>query len=154
MSLFFYSIDGGYNWNPYPGMTNFWDDILGLYADPDYNLYVFDDENDSLLLRKSTDHGQTWTSHSVPLISSATMAANPPNTQVIYFGVADAPYRSNDGGQSFQIKETNIINTYIYEVDVNRKNTDILYSGGLWGFWKSVNGGNSWMRLLSLPIFA
>lgn len=154
MSLFFYSNDGGYNWNPYPSTTNFWDDILGLYADPDYNLYVFDDENESLLLRKSTDHGQTWTSQSVPLISSATMAANPLNTQVIYFGVADAPYRSNDGGQSFQIKETNIINTYIYEVDVNSKNTDILYSGGLWGFWKSTDGGNSWMRFLSLPIFS
>ncbi len=164
--MLFSSADGGSTWNPYPDLPNAWKDVWAIYADSDWNLYVISNEensykDDTPVFRKSTDRGQTWFSLPLqlpsvpkPLLPGAgpNIAANPLNTQTIYFGTEAAVYRSNDGGETATTKESNMINTYINDVVINPQNPEIIYAGGSRGFWKSSDGGDRWLRLSTSTI--
>lgn len=156
----FYSTDGGSTWSPYPDVQNAWNDIWTMYADHHWNLYVIDNVDipgpNVQVLRKSTDHGQSWTTTSLQLplyprseipLPGPRFAANPFNSRNIYLSSEVGVYRSEDGGETFSIYENGMINTYIYEVAVNPKNPQIVYAGGRKGFWKSDDGGSTWLRL-------
>jgi len=148
-----YSKDGGYNWVSYFGLIrNPWYEVMFLYADVNFNLYIANGYQPSRIY-KSTDHGRTWSfiNQIFPFQfgpgSGPKMTVNPLNTNVLYFATELGVFSSNDGGYTAHLKENGMINSYISDVEVNPKDPSILYAGGQYGLWKSVDGGESWFRL-------
>tara|TARA_B100000315_G_scaffold260939_1_gene328132 strand:+ start:71273 stop:73582 length:2310 start_codon:yes stop_codon:yes gene_type:complete len=152
-----YSNDQGNEWTHYPTSFDPWLWITGLYADADWNLYAVQgalDEDNTVY--KSPDYGESWQELPIALSSPANgikpgygpnIASNPLNTETVYFGTYSGVFKSNDGGNSVEIKENGMVNSYIYDIKVNPQNPDIIFAGGFQGLWKSVDGGENWIRI-------
>jgi hypothetical protein len=56
-------------------------------------------------------------------------------------------------GITTQLLNTGLYNSYIYDVEVNPNNSEIIYAGGTQGFWRSMNGGKNWNHILDKEIF-
>ena len=68
---------------------------------------------------------------------------------------------SSDGGATVEERIQGIDNSYVQEIVINPNNPDVVYAGtttnvdysryGIWtpgtGFWRSIDGGNSWEKL-------
>lgn len=156
--LLFFSSDQGSTWNAYPDEMDPWSWIIGLYADSDWYLYALYAPTDGseIKLLKSTDHGETWNELSIVLPSlpggirvgcGPNVAANSIEPETIYFGTYVGVYKSNDGGESGGEQVNGMVNTYIYDVEVDSKDPTSLYAGGTQGLWKSIDEGDNWFRL-------
>jgi len=156
-----HSNDGGGTWEFYPNMTDPWEPVLGLYADPAWNLYAIHGLGNPI--RKSMDHGATWApvAEAMPFYPLSVFPGTGPNIaghtldlNIVFFGSEVGVYRSDDGGQTVRLQENGMINTYISDVEVNPQNPSIIYAGGGQGFWKSEDGGESWLRLSTSSVNA
>jgi len=120
---------------------------------------------------KTTDGAETWESVGDEFASMAigSIAYDPQNPEIIYVGTGDpnisstpktgsGVYRSNDGGESWEmigLEETGIIS----KVLVHPTDSDILYVASMGtpyyedenrGVYRSVDGGQSWEKILFL----
>ncbi|MEL7001548.1 MAG: hypothetical protein AAFN93_02305 [Bacteroidota bacterium] len=110
---------------------------------------------------KSVDGGETWEklSKGLPqgLIGKIDLAVSPADSRILY-ALVEAPkaerglYKSIDQGESFTLvsnkKQLTDRPFYYCNVDVDPKNTDIVYVMST-AYWKSENGGVSWKRMSS-----
>ncbi|AXT20086.1 hypothetical protein D7030_02920 [Flavobacteriaceae bacterium AU392] len=108
---------------------------------------------------KSINGGKSWEklSKGLPkgLIGKIDLAVSPANSSILY-AVVEAPgkegglYKSIDQGKSFKQISSNIglVNRPFYytNIDVDPKNTDVLYSNAN-PILKSTDGGKTWKRL-------
>lgn len=146
-----FSSDGGNTWivdwvNTLPWNT-------GLYADNDFNLYVHEtSSNEYGNVKKSIDDGITWTYIDTLCAGRAVslrnrFETNYMNMNNIYFGTYCGTYRSFDGGFKCELKNKNIFNSYIRDIEIHPFNNNIVYAGGYQGLWKSTDGCGSWDQL-------
>jgi len=107
---------------------------------------------------KSTDGGDTWThlTNGLPqeIIGKSDLAVSPADPNRVYV-LMEAPvgeggvYRSDDRGTSFRLISTqaSLLDRPFYycNIDADPTNADILYVNST-GFFKSVDGGETWQR--------
>jgi PKD repeat protein/photosystem II stability/assembly factor-like uncharacterized protein len=143
-SGFFKSTDDGENWTP---LT---DHLIDQVHQSEINpqnpdiIYIATD----LGVKKTLDGGKTWTSILNNAYSeSIILKQNDPNTIVV--GSEDGIRLSDNGGQTFQLVQAG------FRVDDLKKHPtkpDIMYAGTNDGkFYKSINGGKTWMLNTSFP---
>ena len=106
---------------------------------------------------RSTDGGDNWTkvTNGLPneLVGKANIAVSNANPNRIYVLIEAKPgsglYRSDDGGQSFQLASTfaQIITRPFYytTITADPKNADVVYAGSE-GFFKSTDAGKTWQQ--------
>lgn len=107
---------------------------------------------------KSTDGGDTWAhlTNGLPqdIIGKSDLAVSPADPNRVYV-LMEAPvgeggvYRSDDRGSSFRLISTqaSLLDRPFYycNIDADPTNADILYVNST-GFFKSVDGGETWQR--------
>jgi len=149
----FTSDDGGQNWNLYEGFEDPYKWVMSMYADTDFNLYI-ERESEDFSILKSPDNGISW--FEVDKISyfigtnslKNRCEAEASNTDNVYFGTYNGVFHSEDGGITTQIQNTGLMNSYILDIEINPKNSDIIYAAGNQGLWKSINGGFNWEYII------
>jgi photosystem II stability/assembly factor-like uncharacterized protein len=103
---------------------------------------------------KSTNAGSSWSQINTGLTNSfgpidvraIVVDRNSPNT--LYIG-GDGVYKSINGGNSWNpvnagLTDANGYTYYVYELVIDRDNSNILYAGTSQGVFKSINGGGNW----------
>ncbi|MDP8209180.1 MAG: T9SS type A sorting domain-containing protein [Candidatus Stygibacter australis] len=150
--LLAFSTDGGYNWTPYPDWNpEIW--CTSMYADSEYNLYVAEGGTSMYgNVKKSSDNGNTWTNIDTMCAGRGInlrnrCEENRENVNKIYFGTYCGIYRSDNGGSTCLLKNSNLPNSYIKEIELHPDDSDIVYAGGFQGLWKSIDGGDSWNQV-------
>lgn len=153
------SNNGGQNWNLYEGFENPYKWVTGLFTDADFNMYVKRrsvEPDFSFDILKSSDNGNSWTEVD-KLIDKTYLGwdnfknsvqseySNPEN---IYFGNNYGVFHSQNGGLTTQVKNANLMNSYILDLEINPKNNDIIYAAGSQGLWKSKDGGQHWENII------
>ena len=110
---------------------------------------------------RSTDGGDTWTkvTNGLPneLVGKANIAVSNANPNRIYVLIEAKPgsglYRSDDGGQSFQVASTfaQIITRPFYytTITADPKNADVVYAGAE-GYFRSSDAGKTW-QIMRVP---
>ena len=154
---FFISDDGGQNWGIYEGFEDPYKWVRSMYSDTDFNIYIERDSDDYSIL-KSPDNGISWfevdkLSNKVSYLYGTIRLKNrceaeASNTDNVYFGTYYGVFHSEDGGVTTQIQNTDLINSYILDIEINQKNSDIMYAAGNQGLWKSINGGLNWEYII------
>lgn len=147
-----FSTDGGYNWTPYPDWNpEIW--CNSMYADYEYNLYVAEGWEKTIAgnVKKSSDNGGSWTYIDTMCTGRGISLRNRceenrENVNNIYFGTYCGIYRSDNGGSDCLLRNSNLPNSYIKEIELRPDDSDIVYAGGFQGLWKSNNGGLSWQQ--------
>lgn len=102
---------------------------------------------------KSTDGGNNWTNMSLNLVLPfdegmiSAIAIHPTNPNMVYFGMQDNVYRSEDGGVSWDVvhrladvRDEDIIE----EIFIHPTRPDIIMLATTEGLVQSTNGGVSW----------
>ena len=107
---------------------------------------------------RSTDGGDTWTkiTNGLPneLVGKANIAVSNANPNRVYVLIEAKPgsglYRSDDGGQSFQLASTfaQIITRPFYytTITADPKNADVVYAGSE-GYFRSADAGKTWQTM-------
>jgi photosystem II stability/assembly factor-like uncharacterized protein len=107
---------------------------------------------------RSTDGGDTWTrvTNGLPneLVGKANIAVSNANPNRVYVLIEAKPgsglYRSDDGGQSFQLASTfsQIITRPFYytTITADPKNADVVYAGSE-GYYRSPDAGKTWQPM-------
>jgi photosystem II stability/assembly factor-like uncharacterized protein len=107
---------------------------------------------------RSTDGGDTWTKVTAALpnelVGKANIAVSNSNPNRIYVLMEAKPgsglYRSDDGGQSFQLASTyaQIITRPFYytTITADPKNADVVYAGSE-GYFRSADAGKTWQTM-------
>jgi photosystem II stability/assembly factor-like uncharacterized protein len=102
----------------------------------------------------STDKGLSWNVMGTDQYnySSASIAIDPTNDQIIYWGTGDANYyysgsgvlKSTDGGQTFTLSNTGMGNKLVIDILFLPSDHNTLIAATNGGIYKSTDGGANW----------
>ncbi|MBK8554159.1 MAG: hypothetical protein IPL53_25180 [Ignavibacteria bacterium] len=113
---------------------------------------------------KSTNSGATWTAKSdnEVSLSSGSIAIDPANSNIIYYGTGEATYsgasyygrgllKSTDGGNTWiSITSGLPSSSYTSRIVIRPNNSDqLLAAMGIGGLYRSTNAGVNWTQLVS-----
>ncbi len=94
---------------------------------------------------------KTWQplSHGLPEKAEVrTIAIHPSNPQVVYVGAQDGPYRSHNGGDTWERLNFPDKNLVVWSIIFHPNNPQIMYLGTApTAIFRSENGGDTWKRL-------
>lgn len=159
-----FSDDGGLSWNHCEGLPFPQSWVNSMYADADFNLYaesqIIGNDDIRKAVLKSSDQGESWTEvdklHTREFNDDINLSkkcqADPANTDNIYFGNHYGVFHSTDGGVTTLYQNSGLMNSYIFDIEVNPKNHDVIYAAGSLGLWKSQDGGKNWQIILQEEI--
>ncbi|MBI9038963.1 MAG: T9SS type A sorting domain-containing protein [Bacteroidales bacterium] len=127
-----------------------------MYADADFNLYierVTGEFNSLFNILKSPDKGISWFEVDKLLATEHMKLRNRcqaevSNTNNVYFGTNYGVFHSVDGGITTQLKNTDLMNSYILDLEADQKNKNNIYAAGNQGLWKSIDGGINWENII------
>lgn len=105
---------------------------------------------------KTVDGGANWTFSGEANALILWMAIDPLRPSILYMGSgpggAPAVRKTTDGGLTWANANVGIPTTFVWSIQIDRGNPDVLYAGtGGAGAFKSVNGGVSWTPLSVAP---
>jgi photosystem II stability/assembly factor-like uncharacterized protein len=162
-SSIYKSRDGGLSWEQYDPARRggLWRSYYSLALDPSNQdvVYVgcsgFYGSDDGGILFKTTDSGHSWEQLTVKADHIPwALAVNPLNNQEVWF-VTDtlssedgSIYRSEDGGLTWNVIETNLTPGWFEEIVINPVNPSRVYAGGENGVYRTKDGGETWEQLL------
>jgi len=111
-------------------------------------------------LWQTIDGGKNWFSNTDFLISNgvSAIAIDPQNTDIIYIGTGDKAgqayqkegngiFKSTDNGKTWENINKKTKFTNIYEIIVNKDNTNIIYTNSVQGFYKTTDAGKTWKKI-------
>jgi photosystem II stability/assembly factor-like uncharacterized protein len=161
----FKSTDGGTTWSTINALAEMSNSMSSVCALPNGKIIVAG----GYFYGKyaiSEDFGNTWTEELLPPNSSSgqlclvlDIVCDPSNSSVVYFGTSAAYgneksevlYKSTDGGSSFELMETNILDPSvpISDIAIDPTNSDIIYAIssdglGISTIIISIDGGSNW----------
>ena len=76
------------------------------------------------------------------------LALDPVDPNIIYAATRSGVWRSEDGGETWELRDNGIEGRVIYGLEVNPADHNILYACGGGGVYKSFDGGLRWSKLL------
>lgn len=105
---------------------------------------------------QSLDSGESWaqfnTSSQPGLINVETLAVDPRTTDVIYAGTWYLPYKTSDGGRTWQsIKNGIIDDSDIFAIDIDPRNPDHVIASACSGIYETRNAGANWRKVQGIP---
>ena len=158
---FFKSADGGLTWRESPELRN---EAL-------HSLTQSESNPDILLVGtitgifRSMDAGETWSPLPTAALAAAaakqrgdkevdveSLAIDPRNPKVIYAGTWYLPYKSTDGGQTWNvIKKGMIDDSDIFAITIDPRNADHVIASACSGIYDTRDGGNNWRKVQGIP---
>lgn len=152
------SPDGGQHWMPHNAGLKEHVSVV--------NQFVFDPQDSNVIYTattvgvfRSTDAGRLWDERMVGMKEVhivVTVAIDPVRTSILYAGTTGGAYRSTDRGGRWQKINNGLIPPEILDASlalgvnmlaIDPQNTDTVYAGTTKGLFKSLNQGNTWMRI-------
>ncbi|RQV94255.1 hypothetical protein EH220_07360, partial [bacterium] len=169
----FKSTDGGTTWNT-TGMS--WTQsqqraVNEIVIDPNNSQILYAATNSSGNgVYKSTDGGANWTRYHFGDVKDIEMHPNPDSSNVLYCAVGqpwgssqNGIYKSIDSGVTWTLLSNGMPSATSMgriELDISPSNPDIIYAGvsqtissgaGLYGIYRSTDGGASWTQQATSP---
>jgi len=102
------------------------------------------------LFRRSPGDGpwETLTRGLPPDVEARAFAIHPQNSDVIFVGTQDGPYRTTDGGDTWERVGFPDRNAVIWAITYHPNNPKIMYAGTApVALYRSDDGGDNWRRL-------
>ncbi len=105
---------------------------------------------------RSGDAGDTWeqlpTSATPGLINVESLAVDPRDDKVVYAGTWYLPYKTTDGGQTWNITKTGIIDdSDIFAIEIDQRNPDHVIMSACSGIYETRSAGASWRKVNGIP---
>ena len=144
---FFVTWDGGNNWTDVD-VGN--DDVRMIAIDLNNPLKVYAATYGSGIVR-SEDGGLTWSGPLQPMLDPWTQAVAiaPQSSDILVAGTSTGVlYRSDDGGQNWQVIATQL--PPIQAIVISRQRDNLVYVGTRHGIWIIKNQSGSWSSISSL----
>ena len=149
---FFKTTDGGRTWR----------EAEQLRGDGIHSLTQAAKDPDLLLagtnrgIWRSRDAGDRWelldTRATPGLINIESLAVDPRDTNVVYAGTWYLPYKSTDGGQTWGITKTGVIDdSDIFAIEIDQQNPDHVIMSACSGIYETRNGGTNWRKVNGIP---
>jgi photosystem II stability/assembly factor-like uncharacterized protein len=102
------------------------------------------------LFKRSTDD-DSWRTVTAGLpenVEARAFLVHPKNSDVIYAGTQDGPYRSTDGGEHWERLGFPERNAVIWSMAFHPTNPDVMYAGTApVALYRSEDGGDTWKKL-------
>lgn len=147
---FFKSIDGGATWKEGQELKN-----EAIHA------MVQSDKNPDLLLAGSVsglwisrNAGDSWAKlddKSAP-VDIDSLAVDPKDTNIMYAGTWWRPYKSTDGGKTWRLIKTGMIDdSDVFAIDIDPRNPDNVFASACSGIYYSTNKGEKWAKVQGIP---
>lgn len=152
------SPDGGQHWMPHNAGLKEHVSVV--------NQFVFDPRDSNTIYTattvgvfRSTDAGRLWDEKMVGMKEVhivVTVAIDPVRTSILYAGTTGGAYRSTDRGGRWQKINNGLIPPEILDASlalgvnmlvIDPQNTDTVYAGTTKGLFKSLNQGDTWIRI-------
>jgi photosystem II stability/assembly factor-like uncharacterized protein len=153
------SKDGGRTWRESPELKN-----EAVYAIEQAS------QNPDLILAgtnhgifRTTDGGETW--QALPTASALgpdgkpgglknveSLAINPENADIMFAGTWFLPYRSTDGGQTWEVVKKGMIeDSDVFDIDIDAKNPKHMLASACSGMYESFDGASNWTKIQGVP---
>jgi photosystem II stability/assembly factor-like uncharacterized protein len=154
----FKTADGGDNWvGRSDGLPFTYNSVWHLAVAPNDNLVLYASVIDVFgtwqeKIYKSTNGGQSWEDSSGQLPSDKTIsgiAISPLDNKVVYVGIEGyGIYRTENGGGTWELKNSGLTSLNVKCVAISAQNGDIVYAGTSdEGVFVTVNGGDNWAQI-------
>lgn len=149
---FFKTTDGGATWR----------DSTELQGEALHSLTQASANHDILIVGtnrgifRSTNAGDSWeqlpTDATPGLINIESLAIDPRNADVIYAGTWYLPYKTIDGGKTWSIIKTGMIDdSDVFAIEIDELKPDHVIASACSGIYESRNGGNNWRKVNGIP---
>ncbi len=100
---------------------------------------------------KSADGGQEWRPANVGMKEHVSvvnaLAMYPPNPQIVYAATTVGPYRSTNGGESWEETVHGMESVYTVAIAFDPRFPEVMYAGTSGGMYKSRNRGARWEQI-------
>lgn len=105
---------------------------------------------------RSEDAGDKWgqldTSSTAGLVNVESLAFDPRNSQTIYAGTWYLPYKSTDGGETWSITKTGIIDdSDIFAIEIDDRDPNHVIMSACSGIYETRNAGANWRKVNGIP---
>jgi photosystem II stability/assembly factor-like uncharacterized protein len=107
---------------------------------------------------ESSDAGANWAPRTdqMPSLAIGAIAFDPANSKNVYAGSGEGNsyynlgagvYKSSDGGTNWSvIASASLVGVGFYDLVIDPKNSNLAYAATTDGFYKTTNGGSSWIQ--------
>ncbi|HEU4594496.1 MAG TPA: YCF48-related protein, partial [Pyrinomonadaceae bacterium] len=105
---------------------------------------------------RSDDAGDSWeqlpTSATPGLINVESLAVDPRDEKVVYAGTWYLPYKTTDGGETWKITKTGVIDdSDIFAIEIDQRNPDHVIMSACSGIYETRNAGANWRKVNGIP---
>jgi photosystem II stability/assembly factor-like uncharacterized protein len=149
------STDGGTTWNVLPGIHG--KSIRAMALAPSDPRAIAVGALDGV--HRSLDGGETWekitpASHA-EMKNFESIAFDPTSVNIVYAGTWHLPWKTEDGGRSWQnIKQGIIDDSDVFSIIVDPKNPSVVYASACSGIYKSETAGKEFKKVQGIPFSA
>jgi photosystem II stability/assembly factor-like uncharacterized protein len=103
---------------------------------------------------RSFDAGKNWNRISPPnnaeFCPVVSLAFNPANDEILYVGTTHLPWRTTNGGTSWESIHTGMIDdSDVFSIQVNALNPASIYSSACSGLYRSSDSAGHWSKLVT-----
>jgi photosystem II stability/assembly factor-like uncharacterized protein len=158
---FFKSTDGGLTWRDAPELRN---EAVHSMAQSESNPNILLVGTIKGIYR-SSDSGDTWSALPTGALAAAasqmrgdnevdveSLAIDPRDSNVIYAGTWYLPYKSTDGGQTWQsIKKGIIDDSDIFAINIDPRNANHVIASACSGIYETRDAGDNWVKVAGIP---
>jgi photosystem II stability/assembly factor-like uncharacterized protein len=151
----FRTSNGGKSWQALPGMHG--KSIRALAMSVSNPKLLVAGALDGIF--RSTDRGSNWQQispeHHAEIKNIESIAVDPRNPDVIYAGTWHLPWKTENGGQTWQpIKKGMIDDSDVFSIIVDRDSSSVVYVSACSGIYKSENAGELFHKVQGIPFSA
>ena len=147
---FFKSTDGGATWKESKDLSKEAIHAMAQAKDDPSLLYV-GTSNGIFMSKDSGDDWEKIESTTMP-VNLNSMAIDPRRNSTMYAGTNWRPYKSTDGGKSWRLIKTGMIDdSDVFAVTIDPRNAEHIIASACSGIYESFSGGDAWKKIQGIP---